>query len=146
MSDSSINMKGRAVTKVACSLHDFDTVPNEFFKADILLFVSSGTFVLNGWNLSGAVYKSPWYSCGWQGHLSYSLIRGVTQTESSLSTHHPEVMAITPKLSCWSPSHVFMERGCIPFFCKPFQDDKIPLSGGSMSIQLLLSYPGCVTH
>lgn len=51
MSDSSINMKTRAVAKVACSLRAFHTAPgqrhaelslypNELYKADTLLFVT----------------------------------------------------------------------------------------------------------
>lgn len=83
MSDSSINMKTKAVAKVACFLPVTFTLPSacrgQYHAKKILtqwIFQSryfavcnsveelncswsSGTFVLSGWNLSAAVYRAP---------------------------------------------------------------------------------------
>lgn len=82
MSDSSINMKTKAVAKVACFLPVTFTLPSacrgqyhaknpypvdfqsRYFAVcnsveELNCSWSSGTFVLSGWNLSAAVYRAP---------------------------------------------------------------------------------------
>lgn len=115
MSDSSINMKTRTVAKVACSLRAFPTAPGQWhaeislpqwtlqsryfvvcnFVEELNCLWFSGTFVLNEWNLSAAVYRTAWHPMLVTRLPLLRVIREVTQTEPRLMsglTAVPEIM------------------------------------------------------